>query len=231
MEMLKLYPIFSTGFDMTLLPSILSLFNGATLTENSHDIVVSANFGGLELQLDLVADPHDPFKYHSVNGQKTVVGGDIAKVTVTVASTLISGLALKATGLDAHAKVFMHDFLAAQYERSLIDLAKPGPITIKPAGSTTGGGDTLFVPGVHAIFDVRGVTGHEIAELKHGDKVEVSKEVFHNKTILGHDLTDDGHGGWLLAVPGDMTNSVDLELASGHAITKAQALSYLLLHA
>ena len=113
-----------------------------------------------------------------------------------------------------------------------IDLAKPGPITVKLAGSTDGiGGDKLYVPSVHATFDLRGVPGDELVQLKHGDKVEVSDEQFHNIGDLRHDLTNDGNGGWLLTAHNDMTNSIDLQLASGHQLTQAQALAYLMLDA
>src|ERR1700736_6362460 len=127
MEVLKLFPLFSGGFDMTSLPSILSLFTSATLTEDKHHILVDINFGSLDLRLDLTADSHDLFKYHTVSGQKEAIGGDIAQVTVTATAPGFSLTALKATGLDAPVKVFLHDLLSSNSQKELADLASPRP--------------------------------------------------------------------------------------------------------
>jgi hypothetical protein len=226
METLRLFqiPLFPNGFDMTLLPEFISFFSGATLTEQKYHIVADINFGGFDLRLDLTADKHHPFNHR---------GGENAQATVTASIGGLSMTALKATGLHAPVADFLQDLHdPSQSQDALVDLAEPGPIRVKPAGVTGGtGGDKLYVPGVHTIFDLRGVPGQELVELKHGDKVEVSDEKFHNIADLRHHLTNDSHGGWLLAAPNEMANSIDLQLANGHPLTEAQALSYLMLDA
>jgi hypothetical protein len=234
MEVLKLFeiPLFSSGFDMTSLPVFLELLAGATLTERKTHIVADFNYSGvLDLRLDLTADKQHPFKYHQMNGQKVAIGGDIAQATVTASFGSWSGPALKATGLHAPVAEFLQDLVALDSQDALADLAEPGPIRVKPAGSTGTPGNKLYVPGVHAIFDVRGVPGLETIELKHGDKVEVSDERFPNIKALTHDLTSDGQGGWLLMAPNHASDAIDLQLANGHALTQHQALAYLMLDA
>jgi hypothetical protein len=235
METLKLYavPLFPDGFDMRLLPSFLSLLSGATLKERSHDIVADITDGAFDLRLDLRADAKHPFEYREVGGHKIAVAGIIAEASVTASLDGTTYKALEATGLHAPVADFLKDLTAGQSQEALVDLAEPGPIEVKPAGVTGGGlgGDTLYVPGVHALFDLRGVPGHEVVELKPGDKIEVSDEQFHNVNALRHDLVSDGSGGWLLAAQGDTVNSIDLQLASGHPLTKAAALSLLMLDA
>jgi hypothetical protein len=217
---------------MTSLPIFLELLAGATLTEKKYHIVADFNYGGvLDLRLDLMADRQHPFQYHQVHGLKVAVGGDIAQATVTATFESFSGPALKATGLHAPVADFLQDLVALDSQDALADLAEPGPITVKPAGSSGGPGNTLYVPGARAIFDVRGVPGPETVHLKHGDKVEVSDERFHNINALRHDLTSDGNGGWLLAAPGHTADSIDLQLANGHPLTQHQALSYIMLDA
>lgn len=231
METLRLFPLFPDGFDMHQLPVFLAVFGGATLTEGKGHIFADIIEGSYDLRLDLTADKHDPFKYRVIHGQKVAISGDIAHIAVTASSPGFSLTALSASGLHAPIAEFLHDFMSLHSQKALVDLAKPGPITVKPAGSTDGLGDTLYVPGVRATLDLRGVPGHELVELKQGDKVEVSDEQFHNIGDLRHDLTNDGNGGWLLTAHNDMTNSIDLQLASGHQLTQAQALAYLMLDA
>ena len=235
METLRLFPIFSQGFDLqTELPFFLGLFSTATLTEKPGHILADIPYdgGALDFRIDMTADKQHPFKYHVVNGQKVVIGGDIGQIAVTASSGSATITALTATGLHAPVTTFLHDLLGGNTGKALVDLAKPGPITVKPAGATDGmGGDILYVPSVHALFDLRGVPGHELVELKAGDKVELSDEKFANLNAIRHDLASDGHGGWLLALPNDTVNSIDLELANGHSLTKAQAISHLILDA
>jgi hypothetical protein len=226
METLRLFPLFP-DFDMHLLPVFLAEFGAATLTEEKGSIFADVIVGSFDLQLKLVADQHHPFKYRVIHGQKMAISGDIAQIAVTASSPGFSLTALKATGLHAPVADFLHDLLGLESQDALVDLAEPGPITVKPAGL----GDTLYVASVHARFDLRGVPGHELVELKHGDKVEVSDEKFHNVNDLKHDLTSDGHGGWLLAEHNDMANSIDLQLANGQHLTKAEAFTYLMLDA
>jgi hypothetical protein len=233
METLKLYPIFPQGFDMTIAPFLLGQFVGPTLTEGRDRITASIFYADttLKFTITLFADPAHPFEYRIVHGHKQPISGEIAGITVGASNGALHELALSAQGLHAPVVDVLQDLLTADSTDALVDLGEPGPITVKPAGSTNGQGDLLWVPTVRAIFDVRGVPGHEVVHLKQGDKVEVSEELYHNRQYLTHHLTSDGMGGWLLAPHAGAPNTVDLELANGHALTQAQALSHLMLHA
>jgi hypothetical protein len=152
METLKLYPLLSRGFDMTLLPNILGLLGQLgtpTLTEDKHHIYADVLYLGLDFRLDLEAASGHPFEYRHVHGQTKLIG----EVAATASSPGFNLTVLTATGLHAPVVDIVNDVLSSQYQEVVVDLAEPGPVTVKPAGATDGmGGDKLYVPGVHAIF-------------------------------------------------------------------------------
>jgi hypothetical protein len=184
---------------------------------------------GADVQLDFTAAAGDPFRYHHVLGHKVLVGGDIAEVTVTDGKL---GEVLKATGLDAPVADILRDLLALQPRDALLDLIRPGPLTVHPHGF----GDILRVPGVRAKFDLDKVHAPdklhpETVELRRGDMACFSRGQFYRIRDVNEDAHRDGHHGYFLTTddPGHPHDVFDIILPHGEHVTKGALDAYIML--